>query len=59
MLRLNSLDNLATINVSLIYAFKLAHIEQDLDREMLLRILRDVVSGMRFLHSASPPIVHG
>ena len=22
-------------------------------------ILRDVVQGMRFLHSANPPIVHG
>ena len=31
----------------------------DLIGENILPILRDIASGVRFLHSASPQIVHG
>ena len=30
-----------------------------LDPEMSLPLIRDILSGMRFLHAADPPIVHG
>ena len=30
-----------------------------IDGEVLLPIIRDVVSGVRFLHSSKPQIVHG
>jgi len=30
-----------------------------IEPELLLPILRDISQGMRFLHSASPPVIHG
>ena len=30
-----------------------------LEGDILLSIMRDIVSGMRFLHAAEPPVIHG
>ena len=30
-----------------------------IDSELLLPILRDISQGMRFLHAAEPPVIHG
>jgi serine/threonine protein kinase len=30
-----------------------------LEGEMILNILRDISQGLRFLHSAAPPLIHG
>lgn len=30
-----------------------------LDGELLLGFMRDIAQGMRFLHSASPQVIHG
>jgi guanylate cyclase len=30
-----------------------------MDGEMMLHILRDISQGVRFLHGADPPVIHG
>ena len=30
-----------------------------IDGEQILTLLRDIVSGIRFLHASNPPVLHG
>ena len=37
----------------------LHNITMELDGELILSIMKDVSSGLRFLHNTQPPLVHG